>query len=283
MLLLTLALLGRFAEASDRPLKPVCERLKRVEITGAWPFSCAGCDPQVAFEVALRLVREGEEEEGRASRRNVRLDQHFVARLRASYGRCAPPILRRVGTWLERLQVEDPELESPRQKLSARALSAVAYRLRSKVVLSLALERRVADLALRFHRRTGRKLIITSGRRDPIDQARAMYVKLRLGARLFKLYRNTAALREVVAAYRKSRRRRLTRRETIAAMAAVVAEQVQRRVFLSEHLKDNAVDLRIRGLRRGQIRLLERLAKKDPGVRIKREGRPPHLHLAFLE
>jgi len=270
-----------------------CAALQHLELVEAWPASCEHCTMKLSFEVALRFVmkRQEDSQEGDSERvcqepviqQTLRLEPGFVSATKARYGACAPLVLRRIGRWFEDLQLAEEELEELRRPIVRKALGAVAYRFRPEVLLSVALEVRVAELARRFRRRTRRGLVVTSGRRTPLAQAGAMLIKLRLGGRLFRLYRNHVALAEIMRAYKQARRKRLTRRETVAALGAVIAEQTQRGVFLSEHLKDNAVDIRTRGLKRRHVRLLERLARQEPGVRVKREGRPPHLHLAFPE
>lgn len=283
--LLWSALIGPLAWAGGEARAPACSSLERLDVVEAWPIACKSCELGRSFEVALRFVAKAAGEGGRdpVTRTTLRLDPGFVSHAKTRYGLCAAPVLRRVGVWLEEMQLGREELELRRRSLAKRALAAVAYRLLPGVRLTPGLEGRVAELAERFRRRTGRELVITSGRREALDQARAMVTKLRLGARLFRLYRNRQALVEIVGAYRRARRRRVTRREMVAAMGAIIARQVQRGVFLSEHLRDTAVDIRIRGLKRRHVRLLERLARQERGLRLKREGRPPHLHLAFPE
>lgn len=155
-----------------------------------------------------------------------------------------------------------------------------SYKTLSGVRLSADVKQRVARLARRYMKATGRPLVITSGTRTPAEQAAAMYAKLRRGHNLLRLYRKTALAREVIRAYRKARRKRLGGRATRAAMARVMRAQLARGEHLSLHLKAGAVDVRSYNLTRRQKRIFRRLVRKEPEVvLIKEERHPPHFHL----
>jgi len=117
-------------------------------------------------------------------------------------------------------------------------------------------ERCLARLASRFYRRTGQPLVITSGTRSAEAQAEAMYAKLIRRRNLFRLYSRTALLREVVRAYRRARRKRLSHRDARAALARVIRSQVQQGEYLSAHLRNGAVDIRSYDMSRPQRRLI---------------------------
>jgi hypothetical protein len=140
----------------------------------------------------------------------------------------------------------------------------------------------VSRLADRFHRRKRRVLVITSGTRTPYTQARAMYSKLIRRARYRRLYRKRELAEEIRQSFYAARRvrPRLRRREVIARMAATIRQQMDRGLYVSEHLREGAVDLRSRNLRRSQKVVLERTVRELCGLKLNREERtPPHFHL----
>lgn len=158
----------------------------------------------------------------------------------------------------------------------------VPYRLRSGVRLAPPTELALADLAARFHVRTGRRLLATSGLRGAWRQARAMYIKLRLGVRITRVYRHRALAREISRAYRRARRAGRSRVATIAAMAKTIERLACQGLFISEHQRASAVDVRSRGLTRRQRRALRRVVRRLGGrVELREERRPPHFHLVF--
>ena len=155
-----------------------------------------------------------------------------------------------------------------------------AFRVMPGVKLPPEVEQCLARLASRFYRRTGQPLVITSGTRSAEAQAEAMYAKLIRRRNLFRLYSRTALLREVVRAYRRARRKRLSHRAARAALARVIRSQVLRGEYLSAHLRNGAVDIRSYDMSRRQRRLLRQLARSDADILLlKQERHPPHFHL----
>lgn len=162
-----------------------------------------------------------------------------------------------------------------------RLRGAPHYVLDEGVALPLAIEVRLSVLAQHFYRRSGRRLWVTSGSRSAEGQARAMLIKLHLGARLRRLYRQRSALREIERVYRRYRYQ-LDSEALVSRIAAVITGQMRRGVFLSPHLRHGAVDIRSRGMQRRHRWLLLRLARRMPWiVAYKLERRPPHFHLEF--
>lgn len=153
------------------------------------------------------------------------------------------------------------------------------HRLLEDVSLTAAIERRVARLSFAYYRETGKQLVVTSGSRSPQAQASAMYRKLRLGVRLSKFYRSSAA-REIEKAFLVAKGAGASRDAIVAAGAAIIRAQMDRGVFISKHLLDDAVDIRSRNLNRREKALFRKLARAR-GFRVLLETRPPHFHLSI--
>lgn len=128
-----------------------------------------------------------------------------------------------------------------------------------------------------YHRRTGRRLHVTSGTRTPREQAEAMYEKLQLGEQLTRTYRDYAAASEIESAYRSHRRH--GRAACVRAIARVIRGQLRRGCYISRHLHASAVDVRSRDMSPRQQRVFREVVAGVEGVELLQEGRPPHFHL----
>jgi LysM repeat protein len=90
---------------------------------------------------------------------------------------------------------------------------------------------------------TGFALHVTSGRRGPDRQAAAMYDNFADNSS--PRYRNQAAFNEVRDAYIQGRSDRLGRTAIVNRMTTVLQGQVDRGVFISRHMSDRAIDIRM--------------------------------------
>ena len=151
------------------------------------------------------------------------------------------------------------------------------YTCEPNVVLGRAMAPVLERIAADFHRRTGRRLHVTSGTRTPEEQAEAMFDKLARGERLTSLYRDVDAASEIQAAYR--RHRRDGRAVAVREMARVIRAQVGRGCLISRHLDANAVDVRSRNLSRREQAVLREVVRSAGNVELLQEGVPPHFHL----
>lgn len=152
-----------------------------------------------------------------------------------------------------------------------------SYTCEPDVVLGPEMQSTVERIASEFHRRTGRRLHVTSGTRTPDEQADAMFEKLARGERLTTLYRDFEAASEIQAAYR--RHRRAGRRVAVREMARVIRAQIERGCFISRHLTANAVDVRSRSLSRRDQQVFRDVVAAIGEVELLQEGVPPHFHL----
>jgi hypothetical protein len=132
-------------------------------------------------------------------------------------------------------------------------------------------------LIIRYRRSAGRDLYITDGHRTERQQAIAIRKNLRLyGTRhVIVLYRSSPAIREIVQAYRLNRRSG----RSISAMTRVIEKQVSQGIFISNHMRWRAVDVRSRGWHRARLSVLQQVAQ-SMGARVSVE--PNHYHVDLL-
>jgi hypothetical protein len=120
---------------------------------------------------------------------------------------------------------------------------------------------------------TGRRIHVTSGRRPPHRQASAMYDNYRNDTHP-PTYANRVAEAEVHRAFQIGQKNKLSRDQTVLAMTIILEKQVQRGVYLSPHMRSNAIDIRMPSPRVLQV------IHKHPSV--KRVGvENDHIHIQF--
>lgn len=136
----------------------------------------------------------------------------------------------------------------------------------------------ILAIADRYHQETGLTLVVTSGERTATSQADAIITKLRLGDNVRTLYaRSAEAINQVLTAITTAEERGEDR---AAAAARQIQAQMDRRVYLSNHLSGYAVDVRILDLTREQRDAILRAARES-GARAQEETRPAHIHIQF--
>jgi hypothetical protein len=153
------------------------------------------------------------------------------------------------------------------------------YVLLPEVTLSAKVRERVAQAANTYFKRTGKTLIVTSGTRDALDQARAMHRSFRLGADVERLYRDKSAIRELlkIAAAGKAAKKGIS--QVDADLAAAIELQMERGVYISAHLRAGAVDVRSQGMTEPDKRAFLEGVAKAGGIEVIEEAAPPHFHL----
>jgi hypothetical protein len=121
----------------------------------------------------------------------------------------------------------------------------------------------------------GLELFVTSTGRTERGQAAAMYHNFVKdgSARVIATYRNKRAVREIAEAFEANRR---SPRRAIDAMAAVITRQVDDGIYISNHLRGKAVDLRSWGPHRARLKPLRQIARSR-GWRVLVE--PSHVHV----
>ncbi|WP_437595000.1 hypothetical protein [Sorangium sp. So ce1000] len=179
---------------------------------------------------------------------------------------------------------EPSDAEPPARAPSSRAPSTDVDEERRYVILpgvelAPAVEKKVAEIASAYFRRTGKELVVTSGTRDPARQAEAMRELFRHGADVLGLYKDKTAAREIKSAYEHGVSADHSPEATIAALERVIRAQIDRGVFISAHLREGAVDIRNRDMTPAEKRAFLEGVDEVGGVFALEESRPPHYHL----
>lgn len=156
---------------------------------------------------------------------------------------------------------------------------ATRYELLPDVKLPARVEEKIRAVADRFHAKTGKTLIVTSGTRDAEDQAEAVFDKLELGDDILKLYRSKTAVAELVRVYELGKARKLDRAASVQNLAVTIKNQMRRGVFISAHLKDGAADVRSTNMSPVEKRQFLEEALGVGGLSVMFETVPPHFHL----
>jgi len=146
------------------------------------------------------------------------------------------------------------------------------------VTLSTKVEAKLNAIGERFHKKTGKTFVVTSGIRDPDGQAVLIYDKLASGEDLVKLYKDKTAALELVRVFESARDGKQSRSNTIAAIAGAIRAQMKRGVYISAHLKAGAADVRSSTMNPTEKRVFAETAK-DAGLALMLEATPPHFHL----
>jgi hypothetical protein len=136
----------------------------------------------------------------------------------------------------------------------------------------------VSDIADAFHEKTGKDIVITDGSRDADDQASAMFEKMEAGKNVDKLYLNKEALDEIKQVYEDGKDAGKSDDEIKQDMSDVISEQMNNDTYISRHLLDNAVDVRISDMTKAQQDVFKKAAQ-DAGAKVIVEG--DHFHVQF--
>ena len=133
---------------------------------------------------------------------------------------------------------------TPQAGPPATATPTPNYKLANGIIISDALGRKAEPIAAAVRDATGRAMIINSTLRTPRAQAAAMFNNLEKNTPAS--YVNKAAAQEINDAYRQAKAAGKSSADTIAAMQSQIDRQVARGVYVSKHLLDGALDVRIR-------------------------------------
>lgn len=143
---------------------------------------------------------------------------------------------------------------------------------------------RVDRIAAEYYRITQQVFVITDGARTAADMAAILLPRLRTeqgrANERWVYRRHLLLLEEIIAAYDSH----TTDAERLAAMTETIQRQIDAGRYISPHLKNNAIDIRSRGLGAVDIRALRRAVKVDPGADLVNETWRkigPHWHLQF--
>ena len=150
------------------------------------------------------------------------------------------------------------------------------------VVLSSLDRTTLTQVAYDYYLWTGEGLTVTSGTRTPRSQAAAMYYKLTHGGIPSHFYKNHQAYGEILAAYNDARKARANEQATVDAMTRVIDRQVSKGIYISLHLRGEAVDVRSRGMSSNDTKVLDEAVRRvvgDPKQHLLQET--DHFHLQF--
>jgi hypothetical protein len=129
-----------------------------------------------------------------------------------------------------------------------------------------------------YTKRTGLPLIITDFNRTAPEQARMVrkIIRKRGIAYVLDLYRHSPAIREIVNVYLANRRRP---QKALARMTITIQNQIAQGIYVSEHLRGRAVDIRSRGRNGARLSVLRAVAHKV-GAKVSVE--PDHVHVRLV-
>lgn len=116
-------------------------------------------------------------------------------------------------------------------------------------------------------------LYVNSGTRTPEQQAEALKTKRDLGDNLYKLYRADYIIKELMSVP-----------NTVADMAPIIRKWMDKGVYLSRHMRGDALDLSVwRGgnLTKEQIDTVMQKAQAL-GAKAIYETKPPHIHIESI-
>jgi len=153
------------------------------------------------------------------------------------------------------------------------------YELKPEVILSHHTKTKLKIIADKYYSLTKKKIVVTSGARTAKSQAHAMYGKLTGGDKL-AIYKNQAAALQIKKIYDEAVESKKTKNETIFDIEKVIKEQIKKQVYISKHLKENAVDIRSRDMSTDENNKFK-MAEKGFTTRVILETTPPHFHVQF--
>jgi hypothetical protein len=154
---------------------------------------------------------------------------------------------------------------------------------RFEVLTDVSLSQNVAEklnlVAEKFMKKTGRTFVVTSGTRDPVTQAELIYDKLSAGDDIMKLYKDKAAVAELITIYNAGQSAKRSRATVVASIAAAIRAQIKKGVFISAHLKAGAADVRSTTMSPADKRAFVDAVREAGGFDVMFESTPPHFHL----
>lgn len=137
--------------------------------------------------------------------------------------------------------------------------------------------RRLYLMKRKYILRTNRSFVVTSFRRGPAGQARAIRRNLQtFGTRyVVRQYHGSPLIYEILRAYKANRR---NTRQAERQMAAVIREQVARGQYVSGHLRGQSADIRSHGRGAARLSVLRKVAH-EVGAKVSVEKNHYHVNL----
>lgn len=141
-------------------------------------------------------------------------------------------------------------------------------------------------IGVQYFEQTGSRFNVNSGTRTPSSQADAMYTVIQSGDRTLSLY-NRTNVTPILEAYRTASTTGRTRQQIVQSMADAIQSQVNRGVYISNHLRAGGIDISVRGdvgipaMTADQKRVMIEIARRITGGQAFEERRPPHIHIQY--
>ncbi|MGV3614027.1 MAG: hypothetical protein ACO1SV_01710 [Fimbriimonas sp.] len=241
--------------------------------------TCADSEPCLAVPLAVTGVNEFGESETVVTQYPV--GPELVAKVKDDFQETADVVLRNLRPALQSgVKAKDHSTRLACKQSIAAVDQNVKYRVASGVKMPVQIETTVSQLAKRVATRIKRPMVVTSAARTPTTQAEALRTKISLGDNIVKLYANKEAAASVLQAYKQAKWAGGSKQQVVESMANVIRAQMDKGVYLSNHLREGAIDVRTRDLTHWQRKQLVAAAKEVPGVGHSiLESTPPHLHL----
>ena len=153
-----------------------------------------------------------------------------------------------------------------------------AYEVLAEVNLPTRVEDKIKAVADRFHKKTGRNLVVTSGTRDATSQAEVIFDKLEQGDDIVKLYKNKPASMELLHLYQLAKSGHKERSTTVPILAEAIRAQMKKNVFISAHLRAGAADVRSTDMTAAEKRDFVDAVSEVGGLTVMFEATPAHFH-----
>lgn len=159
------------------------------------------------------------------------------------------------------------------------------YTIDAGIVLSDEAIKFLDKIGVEYYKRTGKRFNVNSGTRTPYRQANAMLGVIEAGDKTLSKYGNRQAINEILNAYRTGK----SRDEKVQAMADVIQSQVNRNIFISNHLKAGGIDIATVGdtatgvprMSAAEEKIMIEIAKKVTGGQAFKEMFPEHIHIQY--
>lgn len=140
-------------------------------------------------------------------------------------------------------------------------------------------------IGVKYFKRVGKKFNVNSGTRTPYRQANAMVGVIEAGDRTLSKYGNRQAINEILNAYRTGG----SRADKVQKMADVIQNQVNRNIFISNHLKAGGIDIATVGdketgvpkMSEAEEKIMIEIAKEVTGGQAFKEMFPEHIHIQY--
>lgn len=147
----------------------------------------------------------------------------------------------------------------------------------SNIVLPDNLKTKIHDIAEAFFSQRKKRLVITSGTRSASEQAHAMYNKMKSGENPTSLYKNKSAAKEIKKAFDDNAKQ--PKNIAVDEMTKVIASQMEKGVYISQHLKGDGFDVRSKDMSAKDKSAFSGIVAKNEDLTLIKEGTPPHFHV----